>query len=191
MKIILTGAQGTGKTTILNHYKEEGYPVITEVVRNLAKQGFNINESGDKDGQNAIFNEYCKLFTDNKSFISDRGLTDVVAYTMYLCDTGRVTPKFMEEQAEKLEKFVKDNKDIVYFYFPIEFPVVNDGVRSVDEEFRSCIDINICTLLREMNIPFITVSGSVEERAKTIDYTLSSLNNGVKLEDMDACPIGG
>ena len=41
-RIIFTGAQGTGKTTVLNHYKENGKNVITEVVRRLAKKGVKI-----------------------------------------------------------------------------------------------------------------------------------------------------
>ena len=60
-KLILTGAHGTGKSTILNHYKDLGYNVITEVVRTLAKDGVKINEMGDEAGQKTIFKEYQKF----------------------------------------------------------------------------------------------------------------------------------
>jgi len=173
MKIILTGAQGTGKTTILNHYREKGMPVITEVVRNLAKQGININEAGDAKGQEAIFAEYCKQFAEMPEFISDRGLTDVTAYTMHLCDIGKLSPEYMELQASALDEFVHNHQDFIYFYFPIEFPVVDDGVRSMDEEFRQCIDNNILTLLQELDIPYVEVRGTVEERIAIIDKTIA------------------
>ena len=61
-KLIFTGAQGTGKSTILNHYREQGMNCITEVVRNLSKQGININESGDEIGQKTIFETYKEVY---------------------------------------------------------------------------------------------------------------------------------
>ena len=70
MKIIFTGAQGTGKTTILNHYKEQGYNTITEVVRKLSEEGVKINEMGDLKGQQKIFNEYNKLLNKEESLPS-------------------------------------------------------------------------------------------------------------------------
>ena len=88
-KLIFTGAQGTGKSTILNHYKEKGMNCITEVVRNLSKQGININESGDESGQKVIFETYKEVLTQPGDYISDRGLTDVLAYTMYLRDRNQ------------------------------------------------------------------------------------------------------
>ena len=65
-RLILTGAHGVGKSTILNHYKDLGYNCITEVVRNLAKTGVNINEMGDEVGQKTIFKEYQKLLKSKK-----------------------------------------------------------------------------------------------------------------------------
>ena len=80
-RLHFVGAQGTGKTTILNHYKDQGYNVITEIVRNLAKEGVNINEMGDVEGQKTIFGSYQKLLKSKKGYISDRGLVDVLSYT--------------------------------------------------------------------------------------------------------------
>ena len=57
-RIILTGSSGTGKTTVLNLFKEAGYPVITEVVRNLIKtKGITINKEGTDETQMMVFNE--------------------------------------------------------------------------------------------------------------------------------------
>ena len=61
-RIILTGAQGTGKTTVLNLFKEAGWPVITEVVRKLHKeQGIGINRDGNGNTQQMVFNAYNEL----------------------------------------------------------------------------------------------------------------------------------
>lgn len=167
-KIVFTGAQGTGKTTILEKFKEDGYNVITEIVRNLAKRGININKDGDENGQQTIFNEYKRLLTINSNYVSDRCLIDVTAYTIYLSEHGKVGREFTDEMLRQLHQFVTQNPDIIYCYFPIEFDVVADGVRDTDEEFRKEINEIILALLKILKIKFVYVTGDPEERYEVI-----------------------
>ena len=175
-KLILTGTQGSGKSTILNYFKEKGYNVITEVVRTLAKDGVKINEMGDVEGQRRIFNEYVKLFSENESYISDRGLSDVTGYTFSHAikegDENGPLRKLADEQFLAVEEFHKNNPDITVCYVPIEFPVVDDGVRSTNEEFRSEIDFLIKNILDCANIPYHTITGTVEERINKVKKLL-------------------
>ena len=170
MRYILTGAQSVGKSVLLRHFSEK-MNTITEVVRNLAKnEGINVNENGDFEGQSRIFNTYKNLFeTTPGPFISDRGLTDVISYTCYnMKDKGVEGEKFLENQVNELLKFQEENPDVVYFYVPIEFNVVDDGFRSLNEDFRKEIDKNIKDLLDAYNIDYYTITGTVEERLDTI-----------------------
>ena len=171
-RIILTGSQGTGKTTILNHYKEQGMNVITEIVRNLAKTGVKINEMGDEEGQNIIFSEYERLLNDKNEYMSDRGLTDVAAYTFYHVSQKKIPIDVMRDELKRIREFFEKNPDIIVCYFPIEFLVVDDGVRSTDERFRDIIDKNIKFILDALSIPYTTITGTVEERIKQIDDIL-------------------
>lgn len=168
MKILLTGAQGTGKSTILKELEKEGFDVITEVVRNLAKSGVKVNEMGDEEGQKTIFKTYQKLLNEKTDYVSDRCLVDVAAYTNYLVCEGKIHPSLLWEQLEDVEDFTLSNPKALVFYFPIEFPVVDDGFRSKDEEFRKKIDENIKNILNSRHIPYIEVRGTVEERLNTI-----------------------
>ena len=170
MKYLFTGTQSTGKSTILQHYQEQGVNVVTEVVRTLAKtSGIKINELGDEEGQKLIFNTYKDILSNTENYISDRSMVDVAAYTQYLVNKGAVHPSILWDQLADLEEFVNGNPDAVFFYFPIEFPVVDDGVRSLDEEFREQVDKNILGILQSRRIPYVEVRGTVEERIKIID----------------------
>lgn len=170
-RICLVGSQGTGKSTVLNIFKERNYPVITEVVRNLVKtQGITINRDGDDAGQRLIFDTYEKLLGVDKPYVSDRGLFDVCAYTIDSCGQGKVSKELEEELIGRLREFIKANEDIVYVYFPIEFPVVADGVRSTDENYRKMIDSLIYELLFRYAPAHqvMVVSGTPEERYNQI-----------------------
>ena len=168
--IILTGAQGTGKTTVLNMFKENtDYNVITEVVRNLSKKGIKINEQGNEEGQKTIFNCYLDTFNEHQNdlcsnWISDRGLTDVLSYSYYHYTKGDLSLDEMNWEIYQLCKFNKSNPNILYVYFPIEFDVVDDGVRSIDPEYRKNIDSYIKKILDLAHINYITVTGTPQER---------------------------
>lgn len=173
-RIILTGAHGTGKTTVLNMFENEGWSVITEVVRRLNRDaGVKINEDGDLHGQRVIFSAYEELLKQDK-YVSDRGLTDVIAYTKYLCDAGKLDHSLFEEQLDAFKKFHNENPDILYCFFPIEFDIEDDNVRSTAKDFQKQINDNIRWIISEVGmtsdegIDFITVSGTPEERFQTI-----------------------
>lgn len=168
-RICLTGAQGTGKTTVLNLFKEAGYPVITEVVRNLVKtKGITINKEGTDETQMMVFNEYKSVLGEVEKYVSDRGLTDVISYTAAGVFEGKVSKSVLDRQEIEIAEFVANNPDIVYVYFPIEFPVVADGTRSIDEDYRKQIDNLIHDTLDGLGIDYITVTGTPEERFRQI-----------------------
>ncbi len=179
-RIILTGAQGTGKTTVLNQFDCNELTRIVEVARDLNKVGVKINEQGNAAGQRIIFDTYYEKLSQKIDYISDRGLTDVISYTKYLYD--HCTPGTPEEAALKdellrevklLDKFVEDNKDIKVFLFPIEFALKDDGVRSTNEEFRKNVDRNIRKFVNYAYADnFKTVGGTVRERVNFIKSNL-------------------
>lgn len=172
MKLIFTGTQGTGKSTILRKTPIENK--ITEVVRNLSHEGIKINRDGDAEGQQIIFAVYYPLLSQDGDWISDRGLTDVLAYTIYLQshekdnEKRRKLTSVMMNQLKDLIKYNKEHQDVIYVYFPIEFPVVGDGVRDIDETYRADIDKLIVRLLDISGAHYITITGTVEERTKVI-----------------------
>ena len=184
-RIVFTGAQGTGKTTVLKEFEKKGMNVITEVVRRLAKTGVKINKDGDEDGQTKIFEvyEYELGYPSNpvNGYISDRCLVDVIAYSMYLAEQGKVSDEFVKDQMDKLIKFKNENPDIAYCYFPIEFDVVADGVRDTDEEFRAAIAHNIIAVMQEAGIQPIIIKGTVEERVAKVNRIINWIHEGISL----------
>ena len=188
MKYLIVGAQGTGKSTLLHHFDDK-MTVVTEVVRNLAKtEGIAVNEDGNMEGQTKIFDTYYDILSNTPGpYISDRGLTDVIAYTVYnmqrLIHEMKISQeegqRFIEEQINRFIDFSDKNEDIVYFYVPIEFEVEGDGFRSTNEEFRAEVDKNISELFEYMEglhrgLNVFTLRGSVEERLETMEEIMKN-----------------
>ena len=190
-RISFCGAQGTGKTTLFEAVKNDemfkGWNFYSEVVRQmLEREEVVINENGNSESQKKIFDAYNEILDkmfDNPS-VSDRCIVDVrsedvAAYTSRLFDT--CNPK--DEDYNKLsnEDF-RERKEVVrrkyelslIVYFPIEFPLVEDGVRSVDEQFQKDVDMKIQQFLKNYDIPYITITGSVEERLEQLKKVIFS-----------------
>lgn len=182
-RIVFTGAQGTGKTTVLNEFRNLDMKLITEVVRQLNKKGVKINKDGDEKGQNKIFKAYKELLSvwEKDGYISDRGLLDVMAYTKYLVDHGNCPKSLLDKQKKQFIKFRSENPDIAYCYFPIEFDVVADGVRDTDESFRAEIDNNIKNLMKDLGITPINITGTVEERVIKVKRVIKWIYEGISL----------
>lgn len=146
MLISLSGTQSVGKTTIINIIRQmksfEKFDFINEIVRDIKRDyGVNINEFGNDDTQLLILNTHLfniLKYYNKKDMITDRGLIDGVAYTLYLYNKNEI-PSWIKDYA--IDLF---NKYITYydyvFYIPPEFMIVHDGERSTSEQFRIDVD---------------------------------------------------
>ena len=178
MKIVLVGAQSTGKTSVMNALPNElkKYGIL-EVIRNMTAQDptVHINQNGDDWSQNRFFFEYLYLFAKYPDYISDRGLLDVCAYTLWLTRTGKVSRTTYEKQMYVLQDWMKTHPDVVHVYFPASyFGVVDDGYRDANEMNRQ--DVDQC--IRE-------VIGDLIERRLWKGYTISDSSIADRVKEIN------
>jgi predicted ATPase len=172
-RIIITGAHGTGKTTLMNALAEDGTRTISQVDRKVVEEnGWGHSENTNTECQKAIYKAIKKELSSKRSYISDRGLSCVAAYTFNKALIGEIPRKVAEKQYLDLAKFHRENPDILVVYTPIEFPLVTDGVRSTDPQYQEQIDFLIKNILDTTETPYITVHGTVEERKAQVEEEL-------------------
>lgn len=174
-RIVLTGAQGTGKTTLMNALAADGtrtFSIAREVATEL---GWPPAEDQVEEYQKNLFAKAVKSLSSKKNYISDRGLTCIAAYTFDGVLQEKVTKKTADNQYLKLQKFHQDNPDVLVVYTPIEFAIEDDGLRSTSVEDQQKIDFLIKNILDTAGINYITVTGSVEERVAQVEEALSKL----------------
>ena len=163
-RIALVGASSTGKTTVFELLKNKlpKYEFINESTRSVAEYGFPINEFGTDATQLAISSFHLEALLKPGNILFDRGYLDLLVYTNHM-DVDDSTKNFIEDTWHRVK-----GEYTHYIYFPIEFASVDDGVRSVNEEWREEIDQEFKKELDNIHKPYLTVTGSPLQRVEQI-----------------------
>lgn len=176
MKVIISGAQCVGKTTLINNLPEDYKDyVIKEQIRAAVKQVPNIKHDLESDdfSQRFFFDLYRELFYNKKDYISDRGMLDVLAYTKYFVLTNNCTMGCYEDMLNDFQKL--DLSDVTYVYIPIEFSATEDGFRNIDEEYRRGVSRCICEVMSDCGIEPYIISGEMLQRQSQLNELLYSI----------------
>jgi len=189
-----TGAQSTGKTTLLNHlhkcngdYPFEFVPEVTRLVMRDYKMP--INENGGDLTQLLIMTEHVRNVYKNKADhlirgvhqIFDRCALDGIVYSLWLQHNDKISRRCYDA-CDLIYEELKDKYDIIFYTSPDDVKLVDDGERSVDVKFRNDI-INTFNIFldRGYDGKVVVLKGSVEERLKTIKSTLAEHNIDIKI----------
>ena len=163
-RVALVGASSTGKTTVYELLKGKlpKYEFVNESTRTVGSYGFPINEFGTDATQLAISSFHLEALLKPGNIIFDRGYLDLLVYTNFM-DVKNETKDYIEDTWNRIK-----GEYTHYVYFPIEFKSVDDGVRSVNEEWREDIDKEFQLLLEGVRKPYLTVTGSPLQRVEQI-----------------------
>jgi nicotinamide riboside kinase len=194
VNITFTGPQCSGKTTLLKQMKQtrdimDQYFYIDEVTR-LVKKEFNvgINEEGANDiTQLLIINkELENLFKYNyelwpgfKGVVHDRCLLDGLVFTEYFYEKKLVSQQVWSQALSYWMKFYT-KYDIIFYPDPHEIPLVDDGERSINREFRNSIIEkyeNYYLNQFQWKEKVHRLKGTVEERMAQIKIVLNEYNS--------------
>jgi ABC-type oligopeptide transport system ATPase subunit len=172
--IILIGSHGTGKSTLAEFLHLITGNVVVESVARIMRPV--LKDMTDEMAQRHLFNTALwdfKRWVDVDTIMT-RSPLDPIAYTFA---AFRATPDH-EDFENMMQEFIDTVKgdelamhiirNSYWVYVPIEFGLENDGVRPTDVEWQKFVDMGMRMLMKEFGIQPITVSGSVQERAKTV-----------------------
>jgi nicotinamide riboside kinase len=164
-RVALVGASSTGKTTVYELLKNKlpKYEFINESTRTVASYGFPINELGTSETQLAISSFHLEALLRPGNMVLDRCYMDLLVYSRFMDKISVETYNYIEATWNRVK-----HEYTHYVYFPIEFQSVDDGVRSVNEEWRTNIDKEFNLLLEGVRKPYLTVTGSPLQRVEQI-----------------------
>lgn len=164
-RVALIGASSTGKTTVYELLKNKlpKYEFINESTRTVATYGFPINELGTDATQLAISSFHLEALLKPGNMVLDRCYMDLLVYSTFMDKISKEAHDYIEDTWNRVK-----GEYTHYIYFPIEFKSVDDGVRSVNEEWREKIDKEFQLLLDGVGKPYLAVTGSPLQRVNQI-----------------------
>ena len=178
MKIVFTGAQGVGKTTLLDIMEKcFTLPIKFNYVRNftrgLAKAGYIINEMGTDDTQLAIMNLHKHYMDSDEDIVMDRCALDGLVYTTYLYRKSQISEE-VYRQCEELFNYCINKCNLIYYLVP-EFPITGDEYRSDKQDYQKEIADIFEELIQKYNLKVIKLTGTVGDRLLKIQQTLGGV----------------
>lgn len=170
-KIVITGAPGTGKTTIINQLKSLGYSCSNEISREIIAE--QIATGGDilpwKDltvFSNSVFSlrkaQYINASTESLHFF-DRSMIDVIAYLK--ADNLKVSNQFFED----CKKFRYNN---TVFYTPIWEKIYHKDLQR-QESLSSAKKIEKFILTTYKSFGYSLVEIPKQSTKQRVDFILS------------------
>lgn len=184
MIVSISGAQCTGKTTLIEALKKEeclkGSLFMGSPSRKGNDRGIKINKEAGIYDQLWIATSYVKEIIESAMsahdhIISDRCLLDVLCYTEYNRDRSSSEDRpLWDEMVDTVTQLLVHIEPLYSHHIVLrpEFKIVDDGVRSTDEVFQKEID-----RLFEKNARMLQdfaprgihyVSGSIDERVSQV-----------------------
>jgi nicotinamide riboside kinase len=175
MKIGFCGTMSVGKTTLVNALKElpefKDYTFATERSKYLRDLGIPLNTDSTIKGQMVFLAERAsELMCEN--IITDRTVIDVMAFTR----AAKSIPYFVYDQFEELALNLIKEYHYVFYVSPEGVGIEDNGVRTINPEYRIEIDQNIKRLLNKYPHKFKKVhhiSGTNEERIQQIKQVIN------------------
>lgn len=169
---LIQGATGTGKTTLITELEKrciKGLPVQS-LVNDRRRQITGKGLSRDTD------TSLCDYFTYYASYLTlfqralekpgiavlDRSILDTMVFARLQFGSGNP----IEILGKRIFTLMQERITGI-LYLPIEFEPVDDGCRNVNRELRQSFDQALIALLEELDASFVTLRGTVEERAES------------------------
>lgn len=186
MRIALTGASSTGKTTLANALvsDSEFQKYATKIIKVDARRIIesygcrNIDEMTRDQLQDFEINYFAikKTLEDSEQdYLAERSFIDIAAFWI-VRDTWDLTPQVQNRLLEpcRIENMRYDLT--VYLPFGL-FPFEYDGYRSELLDFHKAIDKQILNFLNEWKMPFVSLYDiQIRQRVMKVMDTIRSIN---------------
>lgn len=185
MIVVLTGAHSCGKSTLVEFFKgKENFTCIDSVTRkSTTDKDRRIDGQVHLDeAQYAILENILEATNEliqmnkkdpSKVYLVDRCVFDFIAYTRAFYRRGLISLECLD-RIEDTCNGLWESYDLIC-YLGIEFNIVDDGVRSLDEDLRKDVDQEILNQLLWNRVKAIKLNGSVRQRVEMLQYTIHTL----------------
>jgi nicotinamide riboside kinase len=157
MRIAMTGAHGTGKSTLAQALGNElGLQLLPTPGRAMALRGLPINRAASVTSQAVAWLLQLRHEERSLDWVSARSLIDVLAYATLAAERGATAleNELVEELTSTTRTLLAKRYDLLV-YLPPLLQLVADDVRDSDPDFQRAVDSEIRGLIDEWDVDHI------------------------------------
>ena len=183
-RIAICGSQGSGKSTILRELSKCGYPTLEGKIARTILQDWNIPihdvyndiELTRNFQEEILTRKYREeqgfIINNDKINFVERTYADLFSYALLNIGRMNIHAEWLNSYYEQC-KSVQQEYDLIFYLPSNMFIIEEDGVRSTNGHYGTCVDLVLQHYLKEMSsCPIITLDcASIEERIATIIST--------------------
>lgn len=173
MRIVFSGTQSVGKTTLIHDVLEAvpEYAHRAEPIRLMAQRTGEPPPSIPTMAAEERLIEFGAAMMDEEprgaKVLYDRGPLDAYAHAVHSMEIGGdVTPRFLRSVLPRVRAGLQACDLVVYVPLEACVPNIDDGFRYLDSEGRTRVDAILASLLCALSIPHVTVRGARSQRLK-------------------------
>lgn len=180
--IAISGAHGTGKSTLISAVDGDDVHVAGNVMKGLRADGYPVGvDVTPRTIEEYVLRQNASELNGSKRpiVISDRTLLDGLAYVLTNMSfnmgyrwSGEELVGLRQATAVHVARFD------IYGFTPIEFPLSESHpMRALGEDYRSAVEQNLCVEAIGMGLDLIPMSGTVQERMYVLDEVINSAHS--------------
>jgi nicotinamide riboside kinase len=169
-RIALCSTVSCGKTTLVNELAKlpqfQNYFIATERSKYLRDLGIPLNTDSTIIGQSIFGSERLSELL-HQSMITDRSIIDVMSFTNLAQSINSIDKEAFESY---FERFISEY-DYIFYISPEGIEIEDNGVRTVDPEYRTAIDQEIQRLISKYKYKiknYHEINGPTDERIKQL-----------------------
>lgn len=185
MLFAISGPQGSGKTTILNHLHHMGFPIVERKSSRSLLNDMNVtlDQVNDTPELCAEFqrkiverkwNDEWKYHNTNTIAFTERTFTDLFVYALVNLGKFNSYDQWINRYFDRC-KYFNDYYTGVFHLNGGMFDIENDGVRGSNRYYGLMVDTMISTINHEMNFNYYYQINDIvdpRERTKFIKHTV-------------------
>lgn len=175
-KVAFVGTSCTGKTTLVNHYREKfkenaEVVIVEEAARIYFENHPEVEDRFSNEFQSRIQelaqqNEQEAHFEEARVILCDRSVLDAAAYSLAMGDKDCSDRLF-----ERVKSWIP-TYSCLFLLDPSDVRYSTDEVRKENENLRGQFHRAFLELFREKKVPYKLLSGTLQERIQQIDEIL-------------------
>lgn len=191
MLVAISGSQGSGKTTILNALKEDGFNVVerktarsilTEwgVTLDVVNSDMELKQAFQAELVRRKYADEIEMALSDELFFTERTFADLFTYSLIAFGQYNQYDQWLDEYYEECKEHCQSYSLVFYIESKFSHNIEHDGVRSTNQHYSRMMDTVMLDVTKSMVKQDKLWLISTEDLQERINYVRNKTANEIE-----------